>query len=97
MKRITSFREGATFPIKKALGVSAFFKNDTGDVLHTYTSYGRGLDMFITAYHYLDILPKGRDEAEFSYGMEWLRRHDRYGDETFVDPYATNRLTPNVG
>jgi predicted dithiol-disulfide oxidoreductase (DUF899 family) len=40
--------------------------------------YERGLDMFITAYHYLDIVPKGRDEGDLNYTMEWLRRHDEY-------------------
>ena len=83
-----NYRAGATFPVKEAPGVSVFCKIESGEVYHTYSSYGRGLDMFITAYHYLDITPKGRDEAGFSYGMEWLRHHDRYGDKTFVDPYA---------
>jgi len=31
---------------------------------------------------------KGRDEAGFRYGMEWLRHHDRYDDQAFVDPYV---------
>ena len=44
--------------------------------------------MFIDAYHLLDIVPKGRDEAGLSYGMEWVRHHDRYDDKTFIDPYV---------
>jgi predicted dithiol-disulfide oxidoreductase (DUF899 family) len=36
--------------------------------------------MFITAYHYLDIVPKGRDEAQLSFSMEWVRLHDAYDD-----------------
>ena len=36
--------------------------------------------MFITAYHYLDLVPKGRDEADLGYTMEWLRLHDDYDD-----------------
>jgi predicted dithiol-disulfide oxidoreductase (DUF899 family) len=83
-----NYRAGETFPVKEAPGVSVFHKDESGEVYHTYSAYARGLDMFITAYHYLDITPKGRDEAGFSYGMEWLRHHDRYGDATFVDPYA---------
>ena len=39
-------------------------------------------------YDFLDIVPKGRDEAELTYGMEWVRHHDRYDDESFVDPYV---------
>src|SRR6516162_2757140 len=83
-----NYRSGETFPAKEAPGVSVFFRDESGAVYHTYSSYARGLDMFITAYHYLDITSRGRDEAGLSYGMEWLRHHDRYDDETFVDPYA---------
>ena len=83
-----NFREGATFPVKEAPGISVFAKDDDGRVFHTYSAYARGLENFIGAYHLLDIVPKGRDEGEFSYGMEWLRHKDRYGDESFVDPYS---------
>ena len=77
-----------SFPVAEAPGISVFYKDASGDLFHTYSSYARGLDMFIGAYHLLDIVPKGRDEAEFSYGMEWLRHKDRYGDASFIDPYA---------
>ena len=60
-------------------GASVFYKDDSGDIYHTYSVYYRGLDMFITAYHYLDIVPKGRDEDALAYTMEWLRLHDNYG------------------
>jgi Bacterial protein of unknown function (DUF899) len=30
------------------------------------------------AYHFLDLVPKGRDEDCFKFSMEWLRRHDQY-------------------
>ncbi len=66
------------FPSTEAPGVSVFYKDRDGKIYHTYSAYERGLDMFITAYHYLDIVPKGRDEDELSYTMEWLRRHDEY-------------------
>jgi predicted dithiol-disulfide oxidoreductase (DUF899 family) len=68
-----------TFSVKEAPGISVFYKDEAGDVYHTYSSYARGLDMFLTAYHFLDITPKGRDEA--GRGMAWLRHHDRYSDE----------------
>ena len=32
------------------------------------------------AYHYLDLVPKGRDEAGLRHPMEWVRWHDRYED-----------------
>jgi predicted dithiol-disulfide oxidoreductase (DUF899 family) len=83
-----NYRPGESFPAKEAPGLSVFTRNQSGEVYHTYSAYARGLDIFLTAYNYLDVTPKGRDEASFSYGMEWLRHHDRYGDATFVDPYA---------
>jgi predicted dithiol-disulfide oxidoreductase (DUF899 family) len=66
------------FPSTEAPGASVFYKESDGTVYHTYSVFERGLDMFITAYHYLDIVPKGRDEDGLSYTMEWLRRHDEY-------------------
>jgi predicted dithiol-disulfide oxidoreductase (DUF899 family) len=51
-----------------------------GAIYHTYSCYSRGLDMLNGAYHLLDLVPKGRDEAGLSYSMEWLRRHDEYED-----------------
>ena len=68
------------FPSDEAPGVSVFYKDKNGDIFHTYSSYARGLDMLIGAYHYLDLVPKGRDEAELSYSMAWVRRHDQYDD-----------------
>lgn len=68
------------FPSTEAPGASVFYKDEKGDVFHTYSVYERGLDMFIGTYHYLDIVPKGRDEDDLSYTMEWLRLHDAYDD-----------------
>lgn len=66
------------FPSTEAPGASVFYKDKDGTIYHTYSVYERGLDMFITAYHYLDIVPKGRNESDLSYTMEWLKRHDEY-------------------
>jgi len=66
------------FPSDERPGASVFFKNSTGEVLHTYSSYGRGLDILIGAYNFLDLAPKGRDEDGMKRPMEWLRHHDRY-------------------
>jgi len=59
-------------------GVSVFYKDDAGAVFHTYSAYARGIDMFSVDYHYLDIVPKGRDEH--GEGPYWVRRHDEYRD-----------------
>ena len=58
-------------------GISVFFKDD-GRIFHTYSTYARGLDMFNTAYHYLDIAPKGRDEDGLPHTMAWVRLRTAY-------------------
>ena len=58
-----------------------------GEIFHTYSTFSRGLDSFLTAYQYMDVTPKGRDESD-SPGMGWLRHHDRYDDpKPFVHPW----------
>lgn len=64
----------------EAPGLSVFYKDTEGTVFHTYSCYGRGLDMLNGTYHHLDVVPKGRDEAGLSYPQEWVKHHDRYGD-----------------
>ena len=59
-------------------GVSIFIKDGTGSVYLTYAAFARGIDLLNTAYNYLDLLPKGRDEGDR--GPFWVRRHDEYGD-----------------
>jgi predicted dithiol-disulfide oxidoreductase (DUF899 family) len=66
------------FPSDEAPGISVFYKDGDGQVFHTYSCYARGLDMLNGAYHYLDLVPKGRDEDELPFTMSWLRHHDRY-------------------
>ena len=69
------------FPREEAPGVSVFYKNEAGDVFHTYSSYARGPEFLIGAYSYLDLVPKGRDEDTLPFKMAWIRHHDRYTDE----------------
>ena len=66
------------FPSEEAPGLSAFTKGDNGEVLHTYSSYARGLDILIGTYNFLDMAPKGRDESALPWSMAWVRRHDEY-------------------
>ena len=75
----------SSFQVEEGPGISAFVI-DSGQVYHTYSSYGRGLDMLITAYNLLDLMPKGRDELDLDWGMQWLRHHDRYDDPNADDP-----------
>jgi len=73
-----------TFPSSEAPGVSVFYKSDSGELFHTYSSFARGLENFLGTYTWLDIVPKGRDEDALSYGMEWVKHHDRYQDASYV-------------
>ena len=59
-------------------GLSVFYKDGSGAIFHTYSCYARGLDMFNSAYQLLDLVPKGRDEADLPYTMAWVRHRDRY-------------------
>jgi predicted dithiol-disulfide oxidoreductase (DUF899 family) len=60
-------------------GISVFYKDENGDIFHTYSSYARGGDILIGTYNYLDLTPLGRQEKKGE-GMDWVRRHDRYDD-----------------
>jgi predicted dithiol-disulfide oxidoreductase (DUF899 family) len=76
------------FPSEEAPGTSVFYKNDGGEIFHTYSAYARGLDILVGAYNFLDLAPKGRDEDGLAFTMSWVRHHDRYADGYFVDPKA---------
>src|ERR1700736_1408847 len=58
-------------------GLSAFYQDEAGDVLHTYSSYARGPEELIGTLMILDRAPKGRNETTT---MDFLRRHDEYED-----------------
>ncbi len=74
------------FPAEERPGLSVFAKDASGAVFHTYSSYARGLDILVGAYNFLDLVPKGRDEAGLKHTMAWVRHHDKYGEGYFVDP-----------
>ena len=58
-----------------------FWKDDAGEVFHTYSTYGRGVEVMMGTYRLLDLTPKGRDERGTFHTMEWVRHHDRYEAE----------------
>ncbi|HVK58732.1 MAG TPA: DUF899 family protein, partial [Candidatus Kapabacteria bacterium] len=73
------------FPSSEAPGLSVFYKDAAGDIYHTYSTYGRGLEILLGTYRILDLVPKGRDESHFGFPMEWVRYHDRYATNEFAD------------
>ncbi len=66
------------FPQEEAPGVSVFYKDDADEVFHTYSRYGRGVEVMMGAYSLLDLTPMGRDEDHLGHTMAWVRHHDRY-------------------
>jgi predicted dithiol-disulfide oxidoreductase (DUF899 family) len=66
------------FPVSEAPGASVFYRNAAGEVFHTYSAYGRGLEPLLGVYTLLDVVPKGRDEDGLKHPMAWVRHHDRY-------------------
>ena len=69
---------GSKPPGQEMPGVSVFWKDDTGEVFHTYSTYGRGVEVMMHTYNLLDLTPKGRDEDGLDFTMAWVRHHDRY-------------------
>jgi predicted dithiol-disulfide oxidoreductase (DUF899 family) len=60
-------------------GISVFYRDRSDNVFHTYSCYQRGLDMMNAAYHYLDLVPNGRNEADQRpHPQAWVRYHDSY-------------------
>jgi predicted dithiol-disulfide oxidoreductase (DUF899 family) len=60
------------------VGISAFARDEAGEVFHTYSTYSRGVDMLNGAYHYIDLTSKGRDEGGHDFTQFWVRRRDEY-------------------
>jgi len=61
----------------------SFFLRDGDNVFHTYSTYGRGLDLFLNTYNLLDVSPLGRQE-EGDRSQGWIRHHDRYPADSMV-------------
>ena len=57
-------------------GTSIFAKDESGDVFHSYSTFHRGDELLMGAFNWLDLTPKGRNEAEGV--MSWVKLHDEY-------------------
>jgi predicted dithiol-disulfide oxidoreductase (DUF899 family) len=73
------------FPSAEAPGLSFFYKDADGGVFHTYSTFGRGVELVMATYKILDLAPKGRDEDHLDFDMAWVRYHDRYASNEFAD------------
>ena len=70
-----NFRKGDP-GVSEREGFSVFYKDAAAKLFHTYSAYARGIDLQNTAYNYIDLVPKGRDEGGRS--QYWVRRRDEY-------------------
>jgi predicted dithiol-disulfide oxidoreductase (DUF899 family) len=76
-----------SIPMQDLSGRSVFYKDERGDVFHTYSCFGRGAEELLGTYVCLDLTPKGRNETGPSHDLtDWVRLHDRYGKGGTVDP-----------
>lgn len=67
-------------------GLSVFYKDDNGDIFHTYSVYGNGTDEVVGSFMYLDFTPKGRNEnGPFFDQRDWVRHHDKYGNNNVLE------------
>lgn len=69
----------------EASGHSVFYKDEAGDVYHTFSAFGRGAEELLSTYVFLDMTPKGRNEHGRGNLTDWVRHHDRYGAGGHVD------------
>jgi predicted dithiol-disulfide oxidoreductase (DUF899 family) len=76
-----NFEERPDPGIDELSGVSVFYKDDDGTIYHTYSSYGRGGEMYLPVYGWLDVVPRGRNETNKGNLTDWVRRHDRYEND----------------
>jgi predicted dithiol-disulfide oxidoreductase (DUF899 family) len=78
-------------------GMSFFYKNEYGEIFHTYSAYARGVEHLVGAYNYLDMTPKGRNETEGGNLTNWVRHHDKYDAPGHVDRSGRFRAEEESG
>lgn len=59
-------------------GMSVFFRDDAGNVYHTYSDYARGGEEVLSTLMILDRAPKGRNETGT---LSFVKRHDEYEEQ----------------
>ena len=69
------------FPNRRRPASACSTRTTRATIFHTYSTYGRGVEVMMGTYSLLDLVPKGRDEHDAAYKMDWVRHHDRYAPE----------------
>ena len=76
-----NYRKGPAYLTEELPGISVFYRDDAGAVFHTYSTFGRGVEVMMGTYAMLDLTARGRDERDVAHKMEWVRHHDRYAPQ----------------
>jgi predicted dithiol-disulfide oxidoreductase (DUF899 family) len=67
-------------------GDSIFFKDEAGQIFHSYSTFGRGGEEFLGIYRFLDLMPKGRDEkGPYRSLADWARPKNMYGKGGIIE------------
>ena len=86
------------FPSEERPGASVFCKNEQGEIFHTYSTYGRGLELLMNVYCYMDLTPRGRhEEGMVPHPMSWARHHDRYEQNYYANGTAKEKKAASAG
>jgi predicted dithiol-disulfide oxidoreductase (DUF899 family) len=73
--------------IQDLSGNSVFYKDEAGQIFHTYSTYGRGGEQFLGIYGFFDVMPKGRNENGPYHSLtDWARPRNLYGKGGMVEP-----------
>ena len=81
-----NYRTGAK-PAQEMSGRSVFYKDETGAIYHTYSSFARGGEVMLGAYSVLDMMPGGRNETRNGNLTDWAKLHDRYETEVAANSH----------
>lgn len=78
-KAIYNFEEFDPEGMADLSGNSVFYKNESGEIFHTYGTFGRGGEQFLGIYAYFDVLPKGREEYGPPHSIpDWAKVRTEY-------------------
>ena len=72
--------------VEELSGDSVFFRDERGQIFHTYSTFGRGGEQFLGIYRYLDLTPRGRNESGPNHSLtDWARPKNMYGTGGMVE------------
>ncbi len=67
-------------------GDSVFYKDESGQIFHTYSTFGRGGEQFLGIYRYFDVTAKGRNETGPYHSLtDWARPRNMYAQGGTVE------------